>query len=107
MIGVTFIAHDGTTREAFGQAGQNLMTLAVENGIAGIDGDCGGALACGTCHIKVAREWKERLGPPGEFEAAMLEVTLDPGPDSRLACQVVLSEAMNGLMLHTPASQKA
>ena len=107
MIRVTFIAHDGTAREVSGEAGQSLMTVAVASGTPGIDGDCGGAMACGTCHVLLAPEWRDRVGPASEYEECLLSVALDPGPSSRLACQVVLSDALNGLVVHTPASQKA
>lgn len=106
MIRVTFVAHDGTARQVAGEAGQSLMALAVATGTPGIDGDCGGSMACGTCHVVIAPEWQERVGPASEYEACLLEVTLDPGPNSRLGCQVVLSAALDGLVVHTPASQK-
>jgi 2Fe-2S ferredoxin len=107
VIRVTFVAHDGTVREVAGEAGQSLMALAVATGTPGIDGDCGGAMACGTCHVLIAPEWRERVGAPCEFEESLLSVTLDPGPGSRLGCQVALSEALDGLVVHTPESQKA
>lgn len=107
MIRVTFLAHDGTACEVSGEAGQSLMALAVAKGAPGIDGDCGGAMACGTCHVRVAPEWQDRVGPASEYEECLLSVTLEPGPNSRLGCQVILSDALDGLVVHTPASQKA
>lgn len=107
MIRVTFVAHDGTAREVAGEAGQNLMALAVTTGTPGIDGDCGGAMACGTCHVLIAQEWQDRVGSASEYEESLLSVTLDPGPNSRLGCQVALSEALDGLVVYTPESQKA
>ena len=107
MIRVTFVAHDGTARTVSGDAGQSLMALAVAGGTPGIDGDCSGAMACGTCHVLIAAEWQDRVGPASEYEACLLGVTLDPAPNSRLGCQVILSDALDGLVVHTPASQKA
>lgn len=107
MIRVTFVAHDGTAREVSGKAGQNLMALAVATGTPDIDGDCSGAMACGTCHVLVAPEWRDRVGPASEYEECLLSVTLEPGPNSRLGCQVILSEALDGLVVFTPVSQKA
>ena len=83
MIRVTFVAHDGTVREVAGEAGQSLMALAVATGTPGIDGDCGGAMACGTCHVLIAPEWHDRSGAASEYEESLLSVTLDPGPNSR------------------------
>ncbi len=107
MIRVTFVAHDGTVREVAGEAGQSLMALAVATGTPGIDGDCGGAMACGTCHVLIAPEWHDRAGAASEYEESLLSVTLDPGPNSRLGCQITLSAELDGLVVHTPASQKA
>ena len=106
MPRITFVSHDGGSREVQGQVGQSLMSLAVASGIPGIDGDCGGAMACGTCHVKVPGEWLERAGPASEHETCLLGVTLDPGPGSRLACQVILSDALDGMTVLTPLSQK-
>ena len=107
MIRVTFIDHGGVAREAAGAAGQSLMALAVANAIPGIDGDCGGALACCTCHVMVLPEWRERTGTASDFESCMLEVALDPTPNSRLGCQIRLTPELDGLIVRTPERQKA
>jgi 2Fe-2S ferredoxin len=106
MIRVTFIAADGSRREVAGAPGQNLMDVAVANQVAGIDGDCGGAMACGTCHVFVAPEWQDWTGPASEFEASLLSVSLDPQTNSHLACQITLADRLDELVVHTPQRKK-
>ena len=106
MIRVTFQCSDGSAREVEGTTGQNLMSLAIVNSIPGIDGDCGGSMACGTCHVKVNAGWLKTTGPAAEFERALLSVSLDPQPNSRLACQIHLTAELDGLVVQTPESQR-
>lgn len=104
---VTFIGHDQLARSVEGEAGATVMALAVSSGIPGIDGDCGGAMACGTCHVRVHEDWWTRIGAPSEFERSLIEVTIDPGPLSRLGCQIVLTPDLDGLVVTVPGAQKA
>jgi ferredoxin, 2Fe-2S len=98
-IKVTFVEDDGTER-AFDDAetGQSLMELGRAHDVRGILADCGGACACATCHVYVDPDWVERVGPPDEIEAEMLDMVSDlQKPNSRLSCQVRLTDALDGL----------
>jgi len=105
MSVVTFVSHDGEKREAPLQAGQSLMQVATNNAIPGIDGDCGGEAACGTCHVVVDPQWSEQVGLSGAEEEEMLSMNPERQPTSRLSCQMPVSEAWDGLILHTPEFQ--
>jgi ferredoxin, 2Fe-2S len=102
---VIYIASAGTRREIEGKAGDTVMSLAVRNGIKGIEAECGGALACATCHIYVAAGDAAGLPPPSEDERAMLEgVAAERRPSSRLACQIVLG-SLPALTVQLPERQ--
>ncbi len=105
MVRVTYIEHNGTKRVADVPEGLSVMEGAIRFRIPGIDGDCGGAGACGTCHVYVAPEWQERLPPMRELEHAMLAFVPEPAPNSRLACQILLTPELDGLVVHTPERQ--
>lgn len=105
MITIRFVSHGGLTHEVTCTAGQSLMSAAVANGVAGINADCGGSLACGTCHVYVAAGHEARLPPPSEYEREMLAAGHNTRSNSRLSCQVWLEEHMDGLEVHTPESQ--
>ena len=77
-----------------------LMSAAVENQVPGIGGDCGGVCSCGTCHVKVASEWMEKVGGAGKAEAGMLELEDEVSANSRLGCQVKLRDDLDGLVVH-------
>ena len=81
------------------------MEAATGNDIPGIDADCGGACACATCHVYVDENWLEATGKPGDLEAEMLEVAEEVKENSRLACQMSITEEMDGLVVATPESQ--
>ncbi|WP_202842566.1 2Fe-2S iron-sulfur cluster-binding protein [Luteimonas saliphila] len=105
MPRVTFIAHDGGRRDVEADEGRSLMEAAVGNGVSGILADCGGACACATCHVYVPAEWRARLPPRGEEEESALEFAIDVRDDSRLACQIVVTAALDGLSVGLPRSQ--
>jgi 2Fe-2S ferredoxin len=77
----------------------------VKNGIAGVVAQCGGACSCATCHVYVDEIWVQRLPPPTSIETDMLECAWEPRPNSRLSCQVVLNDSLNGLRVHVPERQ--
>lgn len=82
------------------------MEAAVAANVAGIEADCGGLMTCGTCHVYVRQPWASQLPPPASDESAMLDFTSEPRrPNSRLSCQIVLTEAMDGLTVDLPDSQ--
>jgi 2Fe-2S ferredoxin len=110
MVALRFIAvqADGTIRTTEAQAapGHSAMQAAVAAGIDAVAADCGGTLACGTCHVYVDPAWADRLPPPGDEELAMLDFTAAPRrAHSRLSCQIVLQPALDGLTLELPERQ--
>jgi 2Fe-2S ferredoxin len=105
MTKIIFIAHDGTRRTIDVANGLSVLEGGLRHRVPGIDGDCGGACACATCHVYVDPDWIERLAPPSALEQAMLKMAVDPGPTSRLCCQIKVSQALEGLVLTTPKSQ--
>lgn len=102
---ITYISHDGERRTVEAENGRNLMETAISNGVPGIDGDCGGACSCATCHVHVAPEWLATVGGAGLVEAEMLEMVHDAKPNSRLACQIVVTNVLDGLVVQTPERQ--
>ena len=105
MVRIVFIDSGGGRREAQVREGLSVMEGALANRIPGIDGDCGGACACATCHVYVEPQWLDRLTPPNGLEINMLKMANDPKPNSRLACQIKATPDLEGLTLRTPVSQ--
>ena len=102
---ITYIEAGGAEHRVNVPNGRSLMEGAKRFTIPGIDGDCGGACACATCHIYVDAPWFERLPPMDELEHDMLDFAVDVQPNSRLACQVKVEDALEGLTLHIPKRQ--
>ena len=102
---IIFVSFDGDPQEAPLVVGQSLMQIATSNGIAGIDGDCGGECACATCHVYVDEAWKDKVGAPNEQEADMLGFVDSVKDTSRLSCQIKVTAALDGLVVHLPESQ--
>lgn len=100
---VTFLEPSGNFRVVEADVGISLMEAAVRNGVEGVLADCGGACSCATCHVHFSQEWFDRLAPMAEDEEAMMDAVEDPRPTSRLACQVKLTEALDGLEALVPA----
>jgi 2Fe-2S ferredoxin len=98
MAKITFITQDDETIELEGQSG-SLMALAVENGVTGIDGDCGGVCSCATCHVHVKPEHVSKTGAASEIETDMLELDDNANEFSRLCCQIEISEDLDGVIL--------
>jgi 2Fe-2S ferredoxin len=105
MPKVTFYEHDGTRHDVDATSGLSLMRAAVDHNVPGIDADCGGACACATCHVYVEPEWLERSGTRTEMEESMLSFAAVTQDNSRLACQIELSDALDGLSVRLPAGQ--
>jgi 2Fe-2S ferredoxin len=80
------------------------MQIAVDHLLPGITGDCGGCCSCATCHVYVDDAWRERLPPASDEETMMLEGAVDVRPESRLGCQIRLTEELDGLVLRLPES---
>ncbi len=85
--------------------GTNLMQAAVDNGVPGIDGDCGGQAACATCHVQIDEGWLDKLGEVTPVENSMLNTVVDRTGNSRLACQITMSDELDGIVLNVPAAQ--
>ena len=106
MPHVTYIDTAGKQTTLDIAVGTSVMQAAVFNGVDGIVAECGGSCMCATCHVYVREEDLAKLPPLGEDEAAMLEGTASPRqPNSRLACQLVVTPEMDGLVVHTPETQ--
>ncbi len=105
MATITYIEFNGTPHAVEVADGVSLMEGALQNGVPGIDGDCGGNAACATCHVYVDPEWLAKTGDRTESEEAMLDLADGLQPNSRLACQIHASAALDGLVLHMPATQ--
>lgn len=105
MAVVTFVSHGDGKYEAPVEEGQSLMRVATNNAVPGIDGDCGGEAACGTCHVIVDPQWSDRVGLSGAVEEEMLAMNPERQPTSRLSCQMQVSEAWDGLIVHLPEFQ--
>jgi ferredoxin, 2Fe-2S len=105
MAKLTFIQKDGTRQEVEGQNGMTVMEAAVKNMVPGIDADCGGACACATCHVYVEPDWMERVGSRNEMEEDMLDFAFDVRENSRLSCQIKITDALDGLTVKVPEKQ--
>lgn len=102
---ITYIAFDGAERVVDARIGDSVMETAIKNRIAGIDGECGGQMACGTCHVYVPAEWLGALKPKSSDETAMLDFNLNTESNSRLSCQIKVTEELEGLVVHMPSTQ--
>lgn len=105
MAKITYLEHDDTAHVIDIADGVSLMEGALSQGVPGIDGDCGGNCACATCHVFVDDAWLGRTGERTEMEAAMLEFAEGVQPNSRLCCQILASDALDGLVVRMPAGQ--
>ncbi len=105
MPKITFIDFEGTERTVDGNVGDSVMEAATTNDVPGIDADCGGACACATCHVYISEDWLSVTGKPEDLEAEMLDVAEEVKDNSRLACQITITDDMNGLTVTTPESQ--
>lgn len=107
MPRLTYALIDGGRVTVDAAPGQSVMQAAVRAGVPGIDADCGGACACATCHVYVDERFLERTGVPGGMEAEMLGFTAaERRPASRLACQLAVTPALDGLMVRIPPQQR-
>ncbi|GAB4039579.1 MAG: 2Fe-2S iron-sulfur cluster-binding protein [Rubrivivax sp.] len=106
MPRIVLIAPDGTRTELQARAGRSLMRAATDAGVQAIVADCGGCLSCATCHVWVDPAWADRLPPVSRDEDSMLEMTAaERRPTSRLSCEIPLTEALDGLVVHLPPTQ--
>lgn len=106
MAKITYIEFNGTSHEVEVPNGLTVMEGARDNGIPGIEADCGGACACSTCHVYVDPSWVDRLPAKEPMEADMLDFAYEPDPErSRLTCQIPVTDALDGLVVRMPEKQ--
>ncbi len=105
MARITYIEHGGTRHAVDVPNGLSVMEGAKRFTIPGIDGDCGGACACATCHVYVDEAWADRLPPMDELEHDMLDFAFEVRPTSRLSCQIKVDQSLEGLVVEVPARQ--
>ena len=105
MAQITYISHDGKITTVDVAPGMTVMEGAIRHGVGGIDAECGGACACATCHVYVEEAWLKKTGERTEIEEAMLEMVTQGRTNSRLACQIRVTEELAGLIVRCPESQ--
>jgi len=105
MPKITYIDHEGTSREVEAKVGTSIMEAAVQNMVPGIDADCGGACACATCHVYVDAAWMEKLKARDDMEESMLDFAEDVKDTSRLSCQILMTDELDGITVTTPEAQ--
>ncbi len=105
MATITYIEHGGKEHRIEVEPGSSVMQGAVRNQIRGIIAECGGNMSCATCHVYVDPDWVERLEDASELEAILLEEVCAPQPNSRLSCQIKVTEALDGLIVRLPEKQ--
>jgi len=105
MAKIEFVDHLGHSTFVEAENGRSIMESAVRNGIQGIQADCGGACSCATCHCYVDDAWFEKVGAADGDEEGMLEFAFEAKPNSRLSCQMKMSDQLDGIKIHLPAQQ--
>ena len=105
MAKITYIEFDGKTHTVEVKPGLSVMEGAIKNRVPGIDADCGGACACATCHVYVDEAWREKTGTTSAMEESMLDFAENVEPNSRLSCQIKVTDELEGLVVRMPESQ--
>ncbi len=105
MTKIKYVEHNGNEHIIDVQNGLTVMEGAVQNDIPGIDADCGGGMSCATCHVYVKEEWYNKLPKKEIGEDDMLDQAYEPKSNSRLSCQIIVSDELDGLIVHMPEKQ--
>jgi len=105
MAKITYIEHNGTEHVVDAKTGQSVMEGAIKHNIPGIDADCGGACACATCHVYVDPAWTAKTGEKSAMEESMLDFAEGVEENSRLSCQIKVTDDLDGLIVRMPESQ--
>ena len=105
MTKITYVENNGKEHTVDVQNGLTVMEGAVQNDIPGIDADCGGSMACATCHVYVDDKWFDKIPKAEDAEIDMIDMAFEPKKNSRLSCQIIVSEELDGLEVTTPAKQ--
>ena len=105
MAKITYKDFQGNSKSIDVDNGLSVMEGAIQNEIPGIDADCGGAMACATCHVYVKEEWFNKIPKAEDAEVDMIDMAYEPKKNSRLSCQIIVSEKLDGLEITTPEKQ--
>ena len=105
MPKIIFIDKSGNSKSVEVDSGLSVMEGAIQNNIPGIDADCGGSMACATCHVYVEEKWLDKMPKAEEAEVDMIDMAFEPKKNSRLSCQIIVSDELNGLIVTTPEKQ--
>ena len=105
MPKITYISHNGEKNTVEVTNGLTVMEGALQNNVKGIDADCGGSMACATCHIYVSENWVNKIEKIHDAEQDMLDMAYEPKKNSRLSCQIIVSNDLDGLEVTTPIKQ--
>ena len=105
MPKITYIEQSGNKKTIEVDKGLTVMEGAVQNNIPGIDADCGGGMACATCHVYVKEEWFNKLPKTEDGEQDMIDMAFEPKKNSRLSCQLIVSDELDGMVVTTPSKQ--
>jgi 2Fe-2S ferredoxin len=105
MPKVKIVEYDGEVHDLDSELGETVMESALKGGVASIIAECGGACGCATCHVYVDDAWVDKLPPKAIEEEEQLDLAYDVRPNSRLSCQIVVTEKLDGLVVRTPAHQ--
>ena len=105
MAKITYKDYQGNSKTINVDNGLSVMEGAIQNEIPGIDADCGGAMACATCHVYVKDEWFNKIPKAEDAEVDMIDMAYEPKKNSRLSCQIIVSDELDGLEVTTPEKQ--
>ena len=105
MSKITYIEKSGATKTVDVENGLSVMEGAIQNNIPGIDADCGGSMACATCHVYVEEKWFDKIPKAEEAEIDMIDMAFEPKKNSRLSCQLIVTDELDGLIVTTPEKQ--
>ena len=105
MTKITYIQHNKKSHSIDVANGLSVMEGAIQNNIPGIDADCGGSMACATCHVYVEDKWFDKIPKAEDAENDMIDMAFEPKKNSRLSCQIIVSDELDGLEVTTPEKQ--
>ena len=105
MAKITYVDSSGNKKTIEVKNGLSVMEGAIQNNIPGIDADCGGSMACATCHVYVEDSWLNKLPEPEDAEKDMIDMAYEPKKNSRLSCQIIVTDELDGLVVTTPSKQ--
>ena len=105
MPKITYKDNSGSSKTIEVEKGLSVMEGAIQNDVPGIDADCGGSMACATCHVYVEEKWLNKLPKAEEAEEDMIDMAFEPKKNSRLSCQIIITDDLDGLIVTTPKQQ--